>query len=300
MLVIPRNFITMNLPRLLIISTEKGKASEIASNIGGEKLSNQDHFEYHLWNIQNKYYKTQILICVTEIPTPDIPIDNVEALIVYHDPQAENAEQNLKEWSCLITSLAEAEVLLFSCNFITDGGVKDKVIKWCLQNRFELIELNRPDIDASEADPENNKYGIERIIEALHAHMWPNMILKGFPDLLYLNLCYYKQCYSFLMNFNLIGKPSDGEEQSPSIDEVEEQFDNIELSQDSTETLPMENMLDGIMGEENADFGELFCQLRAMKEHAALLPTNQRRIAAEQLVTAFWKAMGGDPSEMED
>ncbi|CAL7952132.1 unnamed protein product [Xylocopa violacea] len=274
MLVIPRNFITMNLPRLLIISTEKGKASEIASNIGGEKLSNQDHFEYHLWNIQNKYYKTQILICVTEIPTPDIPIDNVEALIVYHDPQAENAEQNLKEWSCLITSLAEAEVLLFSCNFITDGGVKDKVIKWCLQNRFELIELNRPDVDASEADPENNKYGIERIIEALHAHMWPNMILKG--------------------------KPSDGEEQSPNIDEVEEQFDNIELSQDSTETLPMENMLDGIMGEENADFGELFCQLRAMKEHAALLPTNQRRIAAEQLVTAFWKAMGGDPSEMED
>lgn len=57
---------------------------------------------------------------------------------------------------------------------------------------------------------------------------------------------------------------------------------------------------DGIMGEENVDFGELFSQLRAMKEHAALLPTNQRRIAAEQLVTAFWKAMGGDPSEMED
>lgn len=54
------------------------------------------------------------------------------------------------------------------------------------------------------------------------------------------------------------------------------------------------------MGEENADFGELFSQLRAMREHAALLPTNQRRIAIEQLVIAFWKAMGGDPSEMED
>lgn len=57
---------------------------------------------------------------------------------------------------------------------------------------------------------------------------------------------------------------------------------------------------DGIMGEENADFGELFSQLMAMKEHAASLPTNQRKIAAEQLVTAFWKAMGGDPSETED
>ncbi|XP_003489553.1 alpha- and gamma-adaptin-binding protein p34 isoform X1 [Bombus impatiens] len=264
----------MNLPRILIISTEKGKANEIAAYIGGEKLSNQDHFEYHLWDIQNKYYKTQVLICVIENPSEDISIDNVEALIVYHNPQAEDADQNLKKWSSLIDSLAEAEVLLFSCNFITDTIIRNEVIKWCLQNRFELIELNRPDVGASEADSENNKYGIERIIEALHAHMWPNMILKG--------------------------KPLDVGEQNPDMDEVEEKFENIELSQDSTETLPIENMLDGIMGEENVDFGELFSQLRAMKEHAALLPTDQRRIAAEQLVTAFWKAMGGDPSEMED
>ncbi|KAK9297026.1 hypothetical protein QLX08_009125 [Tetragonisca angustula] len=264
----------MNLPRILIISTEEGKANEIAMNIGGEKLSNQDHFEYHLWDIQNKYYKTQVLICVTENPSQDIPVDDIEALIVHHDPQAENADQNLKKWSSLIASLAEADVLLFSCNFITDTIIRNKVIKWCLQNKFELIELNRPDVDASEADSENNKYGIERIIEALHAHMWPNMILRG--------------------------KSSNVEEQIPDMNEVEEQFENIELSQDSTETLPVENMLDGIMGEENADFGELFSQLRAMKEHAAMLPTNQRRIAAEQLVTAFWKAMGGDPSEMED
>ncbi|XP_048270008.1 uncharacterized protein LOC126926557 isoform X2 [Bombus affinis] len=212
----------MNLPRILIISTEKGKANEIAANIGGEKLSNQDHFEYHLWDIQNKYYKTQVLICVTENPSEDISIDDVEALIVHHNPQAEDADQNLKKWSSLIASLAEAEVLLFSCNFITDTIIRNK------------------------------------------------------------------------------GKPLNVGEQNPDMDEVEEQFENIELSQDSTETLPIENMLDGIMGEENVDFGELFSQLRAMKEHAALLPTNQRRIAAEQLVTAFWKAMGGDPSEMED
>lgn len=57
-------------------------------DIGGEKLSNQDHFEYHLWDIQNKYYKTQVLICVTENPPEDISIDDIEALIVHHNPQA--------------------------------------------------------------------------------------------------------------------------------------------------------------------------------------------------------------------
>lgn len=265
----------MNLPRVLIVSTERGKANEIATNMGAERLSNQDDLEYYLWDIQNKYYKTQVLLCVAETPSVNITIEGVEALIVYHDPQAENADQNLKEWSPLISSLAEAEVLLFSCNLITDVLIRDKVIQWCLQKRFELIELIKPDpVDASEADFEHNKYGIERIMEALHAHMWPNMILKG--------------------------KPSDVEDSDTNVNEVEEQLENIRLTQNPSERLQMESMLDGIMGEENADFGELFSQLMAMKEHAASLPTNQRRIAAEQLVTAFWKAMGGDPSETED
>lgn len=56
-------------------------------DIGGEKLSNQDHFDYYLWNIQNKYYKAQVLICVIENSSQNISINDVEALIVHHDPQ---------------------------------------------------------------------------------------------------------------------------------------------------------------------------------------------------------------------
>lgn len=54
------------------------------------------------------------------------------------------------------------------------------------------------------------------------------------------------------------------------------------------------------MGDENADFGELFGQLMAMKQHATTLTSSNRRAAAEQLVTAFWRSIGGDPSELED
>lgn len=57
--------------------------------------------------------------------------------------------------------------------------------------------------------------------------------------------------------------------------------------------------LDGIMGGQDTDFGELFGNLRAMKEHAASLPMSERRIVAEQVVIAYWKAMLGD-LEMED
>ncbi|XP_076642951.1 alpha- and gamma-adaptin-binding protein p34 [Halictus rubicundus] len=268
----------MSWPRLLIVSTAKGKgvAHDIAIKMGGQKFCNQldlDYCVYYLWNIDNKYYNVTVLVCVTENPTPKISLKGIQALVVYHDPQAEDADENLKQWLPVINSLADAGVLLFCCNFITDDRVRNKVTKWCLKKKFELIELNTPDVDTAESDLDHNKHGIERIIEALHAHMWPQMRLKG--------------------------KPSSTEETDFDLVQVEEQFENIKLPQDSKERLPMENMLDGIMGEENADFGELFSQLMAMKEHAASLPTSQRRIAAEQLVTAFWKAMGGDPSETE-
>ena len=49
-----------------------------------------------------------------------------------------------------------------------------------------------------------------------------------------------------------------------------------------------------------ADFGELFSQLRDMKDNAASMPSDQRKIVAEQVVTAFWKAIGGNDSEIEE
>ncbi|KYN17908.1 PREDICTED: alpha- and gamma-adaptin-binding protein p34-like [Trachymyrmex cornetzi] len=260
----------MNLPRALIVSTKEGKAKEIAESIGAERLSEEDKIVDYLWNIDNKYYTSQILVRAVENLSHKLPVEEVDALIVYHDPQADKVDQELEQLTSLATSLTAAEVLLFSCRAISDSPLRDKVLHWCLHHKFELVELER--MGDSECDTEGNKYGIERIIEALHAHMWPNIVLKD------------KSCMG----------------QAPEVNEIEEQFENIRLTRDPVETLRMQDMLDGIMGDENADFGELYGQLMAMKEHAASLPTNERRLVAEQVVTAFWKAMGGDLLEIED
>lgn len=55
--------------------------------------------------------------------------------------------------------------------------------------------------------------------------------------------CLFTNCLKFVIDCNFTGKPLDVGEQNPDMDEVEEQFENIELNQDSTETLPIENML---------------------------------------------------------
>lgn len=54
------------------------------------------------------------------------------------------------------------------------------VVKWCVSKKFELIELL--DAESNEIEELKNdhcRFGIDRIIEALEAHMWPNIIMKG-------------------------------------------------------------------------------------------------------------------------
>ncbi|KMQ96406.1 alpha- and gamma-adaptin-binding protein p34 [Lasius niger] len=235
----------MNLPRVLIVSTKEGKAKEIAENIGAERLSEEDDIVDYLWDIDNKYYTSQILVRTIESISYKIPVEGINALIVYHDPQANNADQELEYLASLTNSLT-AEVFLFSCNTITDTLLRDKVLNWCLHNKFELVELDQT--GDSESDTED------------------------------------KPCV----------------DETHEVSEIGEQFENIRLTRDPSERLHMQDILDGILGDENADFGELFGQFMAMKEQAASLPSNERRVMAEQVVTAFWKAMGGDLLEIED
>ena len=58
-----------------------------------------------------------------------------------------------------------------------------KAQKWCITNGFELVELD----PSEEVDPDDDfpeTLGLQRIVQALHAHSWPNLLLrsKG-PDL---------------------------------------------------------------------------------------------------------------------
>lgn len=48
------------------------------------------------------------------------------------------------------------------------------------------------------------------------------------------------------------------------------------------------------------DFNELFSQLHMIKESIKSMPTNERKQCAENMVTAFWRAMGGDEEELSD
>lgn len=55
-----------------------------------------------------------------------------------------------------------------------------KAQTWCVQNGFELVELNpETECDSDVEDDFPESVGIKRVIQALGAHLWPNMVLKG-------------------------------------------------------------------------------------------------------------------------
>lgn len=63
----------------------------------------------------------------------------------------------------------------------------------------------------------------------------------------------------------------------------------------------MDAMLNGLhFDDDSADFTELFQQLHMMKESVQSMPIRERRQCAEQVVTAFWRAIGGDEDEIAD
>uniref|UniRef100_A0A8C4JWF7 Alpha and gamma adaptin binding protein n=8 Tax=Palaeognathae TaxID=8783 RepID=A0A8C4JWF7_DRONO len=47
------------------------------------------------------------------------------------------------------------------------------------------------------------------------------------------------------------------------------------------------------------NFERLFSKLKEMKDKAATLPHEQRKLHAEKVAKAFWMAIGGDRDEIE-
>lgn len=52
--------------------------------------------------------------------------------------------------------------------------------EWCVEQGFELVELN-PEIDVEWEEEQDflETTGVKRVVQALHAHLWPNLHMKG-------------------------------------------------------------------------------------------------------------------------
>lgn len=220
------------------------------------------------WNIDTKYYTAEVNIRALQTDSnTDYLDDTVEAIVVHFDSNKETGLDDLIKWKTFISKHQPDIKILVADVFDTNTKIsKRKAIHWCLENGFELIELNpsQHDVDEQPSEEEIIKEtkGVERVIEALETHMWSNLIMKS---------------------------------------KVNEYNSSESDTIDPANTSNIDKMLDNLMlDDEQLEFSDLFQRLHMVKESVQSLSVRERRHCAEQVVAAFWRAIGGDEDEIED
>lgn len=243
------------IPSIVVVSSSSTKPKSlirlITGNSGDDELEESDCISKK-WHIDTKYYSAEVnFIGITEdyVRTEEFN-DNVEALIIHMDSNKSTGLEDLKKWETLENDCNPEVKLLISNYFAVETKItQNRATEWCLKRGYELVELypNKATTEESEQIIAE-KTGVDRIVEALQAHMWPNLIMKGENTM------------------KMATNKSAKEELDDGIDE----------------------------------FADLFQQLHTMKGSIESMPMQQRRQCAEQMVTAFWRAIGGEEDEIAD
>lgn len=253
------------IPYIVVVSSSSTKPKSLIRLITDNSNSDNEQEEINKiskkWNIDTKYYSAEVeLVGISDdYQRTDEFNENVEALIIHMDSNSTTGLEDLKKWESLENDCSPEVMILVSNYFTAETKIsRNKATEWCIQRGYELIELypqNKIITDESEHIIEE-KTGVERIVEALQAHMWPNLIMKE-KD---------------------IGKLSVKKSKKEN--------------RNTREHLVVDDGLE--------EFTDLFQKLHTMKDSMQSMPMHQRRQCAEQMVTAFWKAVGGEEDEIAD
>ncbi|XP_072258701.1 alpha- and gamma-adaptin-binding protein p34 [Pyxicephalus adspersus] len=279
--------------------------------IGTDQLSTlvqvTDGVRQYPWRIDNKYYTALVNICIVPSTTQVTSrvSESVQAFVVYFDSTVKSGLEMVSPWLPLLEDWM-LDVMILVCDRASDTGVSRQTAQeWCIQHGFELVELNPEELPDEDDDfPEST--GVTRIVQALNANVWSNVEMKN------------DQSYGIFGSLAAVNHSTEisGDSQ-----------DNVSLSSGETAVHPVdqgggdsgsncdsqvESLVDPMLdldirelasltsGEGDMEnFGRLFTKLQEMKDKAATMPHEQRKLHAEKVAKAFWMAIGGDRDEIE-
>ncbi|KAM9183347.1 alpha- and gamma-adaptin-binding protein p34 isoform 3-T3 [Dugong dugon] len=144
------------------------------------EVTSSDAVRFYPWTIDNKYYSADINLCVVPnkfLVTAEIA-ESVQAFVVYFDSTQKSGLDSVSSW----LPLAEAwlpEVMILVCDRVSENGVnRQKAQEWCIKHGFELVELSPEELPEEDDDfPEST--GVKRIVQALNANVWSNVVMKN-------------------------------------------------------------------------------------------------------------------------
>ncbi|XP_014252052.1 alpha- and gamma-adaptin-binding protein p34-like [Cimex lectularius] len=261
---------------VVVSCTEEDPKNVIESVIGDlPPATLENGIECYPWHLDTKYYEADIRLCAMREKSLASKsfAETVHAVIINFDSDSKNAIEGVNEWLRYLKEYgADIKILLCNrCKDVSETGVgKVQVQEWCVINGFELVEVD-PLVDEEWEEEQDfvETTGIRRVNQALEAHVWPNLTIKERKD---------PTTLSGLWHGGLC-KSADA--------------DHRALNPDNIEPDP-EDLLEG------GDFNDLFGQLVSLKEKATSMGSEDRKQFAEQIVLAYWNAIGGDEDDILD
>ncbi len=273
-------------PKVLLINLCKDTATNVLQGILGacceNSASGNADIKEHVLKIDNKYYTADVSVFSVSHMGKEFEdmLGDAEALVISFEMKNESTISEIKAFGNRIKDLdIEIKILLSTETEICSGldERRKDILEWCIDNSFELVDSYQT--DDNEEYPE--KFGFERVKEALHTHMWPNMIEKSKTS---------NGARTEEINC------ANGETSCNGNHEHQEAADPIQQRNNSN-CEAIDSLVDGTESE-GESFEEMFAKLHEMKLHASSLPDDQRREYAEKMAIAFWKAMGQDDDEI--
>ncbi|XP_068954339.1 alpha- and gamma-adaptin-binding protein p34 isoform X3 [Petaurus breviceps papuanus] len=235
---------------------------------------------FYPWTIDNKYYSADINLCVVPnrfLVTAEIA-EAVQAFIVYFDSTQKSGLDSVSSW----LPLAEAwlpEVMILVCDRVSDNGVnRPKAQEWCIQHGFELVELSPEELP--EEDERNQSFGLLSSLAGANCNIGSTENHHTEPHLPVGN-----------------GTECCFDHQDSASNTTDSQVDSIVDPMLDLDIQELASLTTGGGNLEN--FERLFSKLKEMKDKAATLPHEQRKLHAEKVAKAFWMAIGGDRDEIE-
>ncbi|XP_052803443.1 alpha- and gamma-adaptin-binding protein p34-like [Mya arenaria] len=177
----------MATPCVLFTSCSSFSANNLVKDILNqetvpEEKSIVENIRGYEWNVDTKYYTAIVDLCVTEERTIGDQqfADNLQAFVVYFDAENDDSFKKVKLWMPYLDQI-DPEIKILVCDRCLESSVINRLAAqtWCIDNGFELVELNPDSNSDSELEDDFvETTGLARIVQALHAHTWPNLVMK--------------------------------------------------------------------------------------------------------------------------
>ncbi|XP_042911618.1 alpha- and gamma-adaptin-binding protein p34 isoform X2 [Parasteatoda tepidariorum] len=285
--------------------------------------TNFSNIKGYLWNVETKYYTAEVFLYAIEQQEKLEPkfCESVKAIIFYIDSTETTSFNDVKNWMPYLQEM-EANVQLLICNNSHEESKGRKsVLNWCVQNQFELVELNSSADEEDDFTADDAK-GFDRVIQSLQSHLWANLNMKD--EKLQIKSTdngdskdTSDEKLQIKGTDNGDSKEISGPQEKDSSDigdastasnvvdstvkkESKKSSTKVKVENDDLD-LDEQLLSDVLSGEDpgGESFEALFDKFASMKDRAAGLNGEDRKKYAEKVAIAFWRAMGGDEDEIE-